>query len=516
MNFKTEKQTNKERAKNLILQEYLSASTNYVICMDITTLKKQGQLLIAVELASRAIVGHCFSKEINTDDVCFTINHFVKNRSFLPQTNIIHTDRGAVFSNEKYYHCLQLLNIKRSRGSAKAHQNQVIERLNRTLKDILRNKMDSQWKINNIDPLLNMEVPFEQMSQVVKESIEFYNNKKHSSLFFMTPNLMEEALFNKHKNQLPENKQLLLAKNKTLQGDLLKQYKYELVHKFKGDWETFFIEWEKKQTYQFNEIIKTIKEKAQQTENEYQSLFKQNLDLQIQLEEINKKNQQDIQKEKDIQFKKEKRKNAKKLPLRDTISLEDFKFILTIVKGRNGVLQRKRAALILLFLTGLRVSNLLIFKVYNAFELLDKGYTKISLIKGGEQRFHLQLSNKGLKLLNEFRTDFLLLSKDKFNDSPLFSPIDDKNKSLPRESFDKELNKILNKASGKLEKYIRTHSFRATLITELLESTPIDQVKDIIGHRSINSTLEYKRSKLKPEQIKRILSRRDVDIKKIK
>ncbi len=66
----------------------------------------------------------------------------------------------------------------------------------------------------------------------------------------------------------------------------------------------------------------------------------------------------------------------------------------------------------------------------------------------------------------------------------------------------------------KLEKHIRTHSFRATLITELLKSTPIDEVKEVIGHKDISSTLEYKRSRLSQKQTKKIVSQRNIKIKK--
>ena len=37
---------------------------------------------------------------------------------------------------------------------------------------------------------------------------------------------------------------------------------------------------------------------------------------------------------------------------------------------------------------------------------------------------------------------------------------------------------------------IRTHSFRATIITDLLESTPIDEVKALMGHKNISTTLD--------------------------
>ena len=59
---------------------------------------------------------------------------------------------------------------------------------------------------------------------------------------------------------------------------------------------------------------------------------------------------------------------------------------------------------------------------------------------------------------------------------------------------------------------MRTHSFRATIITELLASTFMHQVKQVIGHRSISTTLEYKRCRLQPRQIHKIWASRDIPL----
>ena len=56
---------------------------------------------------------------------------------------------------------------------------------------------------------------------------------------------------------------------------------------------------------------------------------------------------------------------------------------------------------------------------------------------------------------------------------------------------------------------LRTHSFRATIITELLETTPIQVVKDIIGHRSIKTTVQYNRNKVTEQQLYKVLNNID-------
>lgn len=71
---------------------------------------------------------------------------------------------------------------------------------------------------------------------------------------------------------------------------------------------------------------------------------------------------------------------------------------------------------------------------------------------------------------------------------PLFTTQVCFSKSIDRTSLEKELNAALTKASEMFRKHIRTHSFRATLITNYLQRTPIDIVKDVIGHRDIKTT----------------------------
>jgi len=82
--------------------------------------------------------------------------------------------------------------------------------------------------------------------------------------------------------------------------------------------------------------------------------------------------------------------NATKAPIRETIQEDDFFFILDLVKHSNFVGGRKKSAMILMYLTGLRVSNLLFFTVRHAMQLLETGETTIPLIKRGPQRFSIR------------------------------------------------------------------------------------------------------------------------------
>ena len=140
---------------------------------------------------------------------------------------------------------------------------------------------------------------------------------------------------------------------------------------------------------------------------------------------------------------KELRKNAKKQPLRDSISEEEFYFILELIKHKNFVPSRKITAYILLFVTGLRVSNLLILTVSHLKQLLNQGSTQISLIKKGPQRFALTLSSKGKELIKQYHKEFFLLMRDKEDNQFFFTTQVFFDKPIHRASFDNEINAVL-------------------------------------------------------------------------
>ena len=82
-------------------------------------------------------------------------------------------------------------------------------------------------------------------------------------------------------------------------------------------------------------------------------------------------------------------------------------------------------------------------------------------------------------------------------------------KPIDRTSLDKEINGKVTKASDKVGQHIRTHSCSGTIITNYLQDTPLDIVKDVVKHKDIISTALYKRSKVDKEQIKLLLKNLD-------
>lgn len=349
-------------------------------------------------------------------------------------------------------------------------------------------------------------------------------NKILNRYLCISTNHMEEALFEKHGNSKPNELVVLQKNDNSIIANEYSNYKKQVVSQYKGNWERFFFECILKQEEQHQEIINEITKsgrEARQREKEisekYQTLYNEHLEAQRKLDFLHEQALIFKKEKEEKELLKLKKQQAKKLPLRDTINPEEFHFIISNVDGKPFVKERRTLALVLLYLTGYRVSNLLLLNVRNLKELMEKGNTQISLIKGREQRFNLILSNKGKRLLLNFKDAFYILSANKNENDPIFTPINKINVPMPRENLDKELNKTLKSASELLQKNIKTHSFRATVITELLaNSISIDDVKEIVGHKSINSTLHYKRSRLSPQEIKKAHNARNIDSKVIK
>lgn len=75
----------------------------------------------------------------------------------------------------------------------------------------------------------------------------------------------------------------------------------------------------------------------------------------------------------------------------------------------------------------------------------------------------------------------------------LFHSMEDSTKTFDKTNFNKQSNRPCKVASKKLRKYVPTHSFRATIITDLLKKgVPIRKVKDLMGHKTIANTQMYR------------------------
>lgn len=216
------------------------------------------------------------------------------------------------------------------------------------------------------------------------------------------------------------------------------------------------------------------------------------------------KKQQKVKKERS-----EKRKNRVPQSTREIVTEREFGEILRMIEQNNFVASRKKGAILLLYVTGLRISHLLKIKIQNMQQLLETGETFIKLTKKSCKEHPIRFSARSANLVKQYTRNFSQLMIDKENDDFLFTTQNRFDKPINRSSFDTEINRVLIQAGYKFKKHIRSHSFRTTIIRDFLESTAIDVVQEIVGHKNINATLQYRRKVTGSPDVQPALERLD-------
>lgn len=508
--------------EDLVQHRYLTANINVLYCSDITQLGKECYLTCLLDAGSRLVLAHALtSQEPTSTHVIEMIKLGLVNRTIKKNLTIFHSDRGNQYTSLDFQQFLQEKGLRRSLAAPQSHGNQLSEILNKTLKTLIRrllvNKLGPEKHKKTNLKVLTSKFQFQEMSNFVTEAIEIYCNRPHqgSTSYKAAPFLQDEAL------ALNPSETSCLIKNNNEPAALeLRAYRAYNLGLFAQNVSDL-----RQEPLNFDTqlILDHTKDLAiglaTQTEQvghvlamQNKILYEQNQQLESKVDYLVKQTQ--IAEE--TRLKKEalklKRLSAKKLKIRDAITPSEFASILDSVEGTSYKASRIRVGLVLIYLTGLRVSNLLKLKVHHIDNLLESGCMIVSLIKKGNPRHQLNIGAEGRKLLNKatINRDIEALKGVKGPEEDLFTSqiIGKRGGSLvSRELLDRELNAILKEASQTFGKHIRTHSFRATFITDLLESgVSIEKVKDIIGHTSIRSTAYYRRSFVSKKELANIIN----------
>lgn len=486
--------------------KYLTDVPSYAICIDLSYLdkKRHASFVLAQDLASRRVAGHFFkTTPVCTGDVMVFMEKIIEVRKGFAPIKYLHSDRESLFNNKLMYDFLEKHDIRKSSGSAKGHDNQTIERLNRTIKQKMERLLLDTPGIKVTKQNFSFEkINLHELETTLNEVIQTYNDTAHPANHQMSPNNFDDSLVEYIANGNP-TAPVALARNKernkleSTEAQNIKLVRRAVALQFGNNWEQFFM-FLKKDTTNILYQTQMLLEQNQDFKSEIGTL-KTTINFLSDEALINK----------DIRLKKaaakEKRQHALTQPLRDTITLDDFEYILTLCPPKTYKNNRKRLALGLLYMTGLRVSNLLILTVKNVQSLLSEGCMQITLNKRGDKRHRIELSAAGVTFINRLKKEFKKLSKGKTINQFIFTAQSDNSKPISRENYDKELNITLKEASVVLGKHLRTHSFRATFITDLLKSTPLHKVRDIIGHKDIKSTFTYSRGALTREHINKVM-----------
>lgn len=183
---------------NKLQGKYLAANLNEAWTIDITTIKLQYYWFFVIDLASRRIIYHDVSEH---DFTVAQVTHLFQmavnlERSIYPQKPVgkVHTDSGGVFVSSEWKKCVEENGIEVSSSDSKTRQNQVSERLNRTFKGLLREKLNkvlnkSHNKTNTVQLIREAtKYNFQNLIDITKEVVSFYNTKKpHEHLNYLPP-----------------------------------------------------------------------------------------------------------------------------------------------------------------------------------------------------------------------------------------------------------------------------------------------------------------------------------------
>ena len=297
----------KESKKKVIqkeITELKKKGVKMVICVDTTELGAFGNLFLAVDLAARCIIGHVYrSVALDSNDVIECLTNCFNDRSFLPPIRIVHSDiggkRGSLFKSEIFKEFLKKRDIRPSRGSSKAHENQVIERLNLTIKERIKTQLDPTWRKSGdkpeTNPLQTQSMDSNEFLEVVKTVIEDYNNSGHTTLHGLTPNQVEDLLFEKwyrnggttevalYETQSVEYPKFMGGVKEEVTVSIQHDFLSAVKEEYAGDWQRFFIEWRSEQTERHNAVLERQNAILAGMEKAHATLYEQYLQVQKEL-----------------------------------------------------------------------------------------------------------------------------------------------------------------------------------------------------------------------------------------
>ena len=241
--------------------------------------------------------------------------------------------------------------------------------------------------------------------------------------------------------------------------------------------------------------------------------------LQDQLRIVTEELQEQKERERLIEEKKEKRKNQKRLPKREPITIEIYdSLIQSSQKFKYSNLYqsaRLRLALALLFVTGIRISELLPLKMNQVESLFTNHWISIDRAKRGPANHKAFLTKEGSRIMRERRSDFELMQLFKKSDSYIFTA-ENSQKPLAREAFTNLINKFIKDCSRRMDRNpnLSSHSFRVGFITQLWRDTnDIEFVRQAIGHAKIDTTSQYVENLSERERQARMLK---ISVDKVK
>jgi integrase len=210
--------------------------------------------------------------------------------------------------------------------------------------------------------------------------------------------------------------------------------------------------------------------------------------LQEKLEALGQRRDERKEKKILVEQKKERWKKRIRLPMKRPITTETYKILieesnkLSYAKSYRGV--RLRTALALLFVTGIRISELLPLKMGQVQTLFTEQSIRINITKKGFSNYKAFLTKEGGKIMLERLLDFEFLWRFKNENSHIFTQ-ENLDKPLEREAFTTLINKFIKASTRKIGDNLNlsSHSFRIGFIPKLWQDpNDIELVRQAISY----------------------------------
>lgn len=523
---------------NKIRNRYLVAEPNTHFSADETVLCNDDKfklvLFFTVDLGTRLIIGH------SLNGGAFSSSQIIEclEQSLIPRIEdkprpiVFHTDSASIYTSAEFQAFADKHQITLSRSVSfpqKAyHGNQVSESLNRWIKGHLRKVIlknlkpeyphitEENWFKKGLGPtllVLRNSGKEHLLSQFLIETISEYNSRPHSSpnMFRCDPFGADEAF---ESVESPKDLPDISKNDNSVEAVSIRSFRSTVFEGFALNLIAAMVFQLQVQTNQLEAVLASqnrLEHTNAKLVDQNQRLYEINRTIEKKVEYLEAEAVETKKKELAKQVLKAKRKAAKPKAVRDAITYSEYRQIIQMVEDKpwtQVVKSRTKVGLCLLYLTGLRISNLLLLTKKHLNDLIEHGEITIPLIKSTIPSRLIAIGAAGQKELDYLKSDITLLQAGQPNlGGPIFvaSKDSDSSKAISRVNLSGQINRLLQEASRKIGKHIRSHSFRATYITDLLDhEIPIEQVKDIMSHTNISTTAIYRRSKLKLKELRMV------------
>ena len=515
---------------NRLLQRNHVAVPNHIWSADITQLAvgpANGKyttfvyIFLVIDLGTRKIIEFLVStNRVHSPNIVRALKSLLLKRNILDKEDeqerlIFHTDRDTVFSSAilyKFYKENEKRIVPSMSDYAKPRDNAVSERVNRTIKNLKSNELYKQfgaYTLNEFCSQTNTRLNGNRYRKAVKIVIEDYNQRHCHSTIGTQPNVIEEA--NLISGEEIVKPQTLAARNNGSSPrehrEAISRFQYELLEKRKQ-----FLE-EQNQTnsstqnnLQVMQIKKAIRKTGQQLAILSQSQFvSQSSDL----SEISAKVDEISNKIDDFaKNNKNKKDKVVHLPLRDPAVFPIYKalvdFEVNITRTNIAVPWiRNKIALVLLFITGARISDLRFITLDDIEHGKKHGFFFLRETKTRQKR-KCVLVPEHIKELDDIEEEidyyfkskgYKFLGQSRYRNTNIETV-------MSSTSWTEAINTMIKKRCEQqnIVGNFTSHSFRIALVTRALSTSDIEQARQIIGHRRTETTAKYLRFKHSTQQ----------------